>query len=45
VLSKFLQSLDNSSMLKRVSNPEIAVSKSAEGQKYILVKTTYEIVQ
>jgi hypothetical protein len=45
VLSKFLQSLDSSFRLKRVSNPEIAVSKPVDGQKYILVKTTYEIVQ
>jgi hypothetical protein len=45
VLSKFLQSLDSSSRLKRVSNPEITISKSIKGQKDISVKTAYEIVQ
>jgi Tfp pilus assembly PilM family ATPase len=45
VLSKFLQSLDSSPRLKRVSNPEITVSKSADGQRDISVKTAYEIVQ
>ncbi|OGW52625.1 MAG: hypothetical protein A2Y81_05280 [Nitrospirae bacterium RBG_13_43_8] len=45
VLSKFMQSLDSSSRLKRVSSPEIAVSKTAEGQKYISLKTAYEIAR
>jgi hypothetical protein len=44
VLSKFIQSLDSSSRLKRVLNPEITVSKSADRQRDISVKTAYEIV-